>query len=250
MANDKISGGDVITATKLNNVITGDTEPTEAQEGDLWVDTGNGLLKQHDGSDWQAIAALSEPADDGDVLTADGSGGVAWEAIPTQTYWQPVQVVNLDSGSAVAAVSINLPTGTLAVRARGHVIGSDASRDLWLRVNGISTGVYSQEGMLASSTSPSSANLSSQTQWALVGGSSWQTGVDEALSFEISVTKPAATYHAKYEGKIGIRQGSSIITRVASGQMVETSSLMTSISFTYSSTGTFYGLIIVEAYVP
>lgn len=59
MANSKLAAGDPITASKLNEITIGTTEPTSPTAGWIWIDTSvtPGIIKVYTGSAWEGLSA-------------------------------------------------------------------------------------------------------------------------------------------------------------------------------------------------
>lgn len=121
-------------------------------------------------SKWRALVwGILDPAsaNDGDVLTADGSGGAAFEA-PAQRYaWQYHDTLDISSGTASVECATDFPTGTIGVRffAENLSLASSAN-DVLIQVESdvagyLATAEYSQQatrGVSATVDNNNSAN--------------------------------------------------------------------------------------------
>lgn len=158
--------------------------------------------------------------------------------------WERVASINLASADKVAAVTVDLPDGATMARIVGGALVSDtANRDLWMRINGLNTTIYHPvpEGV---------TSIPAAAQFPLIGGNVWQSGESESLSFDLTIMKRVAGEPARVEGSAGARAAANGIHRSFSGLINDTSNALGSVTFLMSGTGSFYGQMLVEAFVP
>ncbi|MCK9496896.1 MAG: hypothetical protein M0R75_15580 [Dehalococcoidia bacterium] len=163
--------------------------------------------------------------------------------------WRYVSDVSLAEADKVSSIAVSLPAGTTMVRMTGSIMSDTASRTLWLRLNNNSSpAVYASQKTTSSGASPASARVSSQAQ--IVLGGTMNNTVHRGTSFEVTITKRAAASPARIQFRAGTDQSGAILDESGSGDWGNTSDLLTSVNLLLSSTGSIYGSLLVEAFVP
>lgn len=168
---------------------------------------------------------------------------------PTKRTWRQIAVVDLDSGQAVNALTIALPTGTKAVRLSGSLSSDTNSRAINLRISGLNSTIYGRSYLLGNNNTASASAGTGNNEFR-IPVADMAAGDQDAVSFDLLITKRVAGERARITGTVCQHHtGASFSVSALAGVVADISNVLSSVTVFLSSTGGLYGLMTVEAYV-